>query len=94
MNRNMFGRIELAWPVTDLVLRQRIIDECLVAYMHDTQDAWDLQADGTYHRVQAAARTRKQGAQAALMLRYGTDVKAEAPGAGRPAKNSRKRKGT
>jgi polyphosphate kinase len=92
MNRNMFGRIELAWPVTDLVLRQRIIDECLVAYMHDTQDAWDLQADGTYQRVQPAARNRKQGAQAALMLRYGTGVKALAPVASGPAKKSKKHK--
>jgi polyphosphate kinase len=92
MNRNMFGRIELAWPVTDLALRQRIIDECLVAYMHDTQDAWDLQADGTYQRVQPAARSRKQGAQAALMLRYGTGFKALAPVASGPAKKSRKTK--
>jgi polyphosphate kinase len=94
MNRNMFGRIELAWPVTDLVLRQRIIDECLVAYMHDTQDAWDLQADGTYQRVQPTTRSRKQGAQAALMLRYGTDVKAVASSASEPSKNNRKLKGT
>jgi polyphosphate kinase len=74
MNRNMFGRIELAWPVTDPVLRQRIIDECLVAYMHDTSNAWDLQADGTYQRVQPPAHGRKEGAQAALMVRYGTQA--------------------
>ena len=74
MNRNMFGRIELAWPVTDPVLRQRIIDECLVAYMHDTSNAWDLQADGTYQRVQPPAHGRKEGAQAALMARYGTQA--------------------
>ena len=92
MNRNMFGRIELAWPVTDLVLRQRIIDECLVAYMHDTQDAWDLQADGTYKRVQPAARSSMRGAQAALMLRYGTDFKAPTA-AVEATQNSRKRKG-
>ena len=73
-------------------LRQRIIDECLVAYMHDTQDAWDLQADGSYQRVQPAARSRQQGAQAALMLRYGMGVKALAPIASDPAQKSRKRK--
>ena len=94
MNRNMFGRIELAWPVTDLALRQRIIDECLVAYMHDTQDAWDLQADGTYQRVQPAARSRKQGAQSALMLRYGTGVKAPAPAARSTSQLPKKRKST
>jgi len=77
MNRNMFGRIELAWPVTDPVLRQRIIDECLVAYMHDTQDAWELQANGTYKRLSALARGRKAGAQAALMERYSAEVPSE-----------------
>ncbi|MEY3125151.1 MAG: hypothetical protein RLZZ573_1671, partial [Pseudomonadota bacterium] len=48
MNRNMVRRIELAWPVTDPVQRQRIVDECLVAYLHDSADAWDMGADGTY----------------------------------------------
>jgi hypothetical protein len=30
MGRNMFGRVEVAWPVRHPVLRQRVIDECLV----------------------------------------------------------------
>jgi polyphosphate kinase len=48
MGRNMFGRIEIAWPVPDRALRQRIIDECLVPYLLDTKDAWLLRSDGTY----------------------------------------------
>jgi polyphosphate kinase len=71
MNRNMFGRIELAWPVTDAALRQRLIDECLVAYLHDTRDAWQLQPDGRYEPVKPNVRGRRQSAQAALMARYG-----------------------
>ena len=70
MNRNMLRRIELTWPVNDPHLRQRIIDECLVAYLHDDRDAWDLQADGTYQRVQGACEPKGHGAQAALMERY------------------------
>lgn len=70
MNRNMLRRVELAWSVTDPALRQRIIDECLVAYLHDGVDAWDLQPDGTYLRVQAAEPGPQHGAQAALMARY------------------------
>ena len=89
MNRNMFGRIELAWQVTDPVLRQRIIDECLVAYMHDTSNAWDLQADGTYQRVKPPAHGRKEGAQAALMVRYGTQAIGSVSKAGKPASKSR-----
>ena len=71
MNRNMVRRIELAWPVTDPVQRQRIVDECLVAYLHDSADAWDMGADGTYTHVQSKGVTPVQGAQAALMERYG-----------------------
>ena len=70
MNRNMLRRVELAWPVTDPVLRQRIIDECLVAYLHDGVDAWDLQPDGTYALVNPADPMQRLGAQAALMARY------------------------
>jgi polyphosphate kinase len=72
MNRNMLRRIELAWPVTDPVIRQRIIDECLVAYLHDKVDAWDLQANGTYMRVNSQPLL---GAQAALMRRYTSAVR-------------------
>ncbi len=70
MNRNMMRRVELAWPVTDPVQRQRIVDECLVAYLHDGVDAWDLLADGTYARVQPPNPAMAHGAQAALAARY------------------------
>lgn len=70
MNRNMVRRVELAWPVTDPDQRQRIIDECLVAYLHDSVDAWDLCANGTYARVLAVGNKAAHSAQAALMTRY------------------------
>ena len=70
MNRNMVRRVEIAWPVTDPVQRQRIVDECLVAYLHDAVDAWDLGADGKYLRVPVDSRVPQHGAQAALMGRY------------------------
>lgn len=70
MNRNMLRRVELAWPVLDPRLRQRIVDECLVASLHDQRDAWDLQPDGRYRRVKGAQEPHGDGAQAALMHRY------------------------
>jgi len=70
MNRNMLRRIEIAWPVTDPVLRQRIVDECLVAYLHDDTDAWELRADGGYDPVRDSPGSRGLGAQHALMARY------------------------
>ncbi|MEH3086785.1 MAG: polyphosphate kinase 1 [Xylophilus ampelinus] len=69
MHRNMSRRIEVAWPVTDPALRQRIIDECLVAYLLDDRDAWDLEPDGRYRR--RGDPVHGHGAQAALMGRYG-----------------------
>lgn len=69
MSRNMTRRIELTWPVTDPVLRRRIIHECLLAYLSDTRNAWTLEADGKYHRVEQLGR-KVQSAQAMLMARY------------------------
>ena len=74
MSRNMTRRIEVAWPVQDPVLRQRIIDECLIAYLHDRRDAWDLSSDGQYHRV--GLTSPGPGAQQALMQRYSGEAAA------------------
>ncbi len=68
MNRNMVRRIEVAWPVNDLVLRQRVIDECLVPYLLDGRDAWIQQSDGRYQRVDQ--EDDGHSAQKALMDRY------------------------
>ena len=66
MGRNMFRRIEIAWPVRDAALRQRVIDECLVPYLHDQRDAWTLSASGSFTRVADTGVS----AQAALTDRY------------------------
>jgi len=70
MNRNMMRRIELAWPVLDKSLRQKIIDECLVAYLYDNTDAWDLQVDGRYIQKHLEPRQTPLSAQSELMNRY------------------------
>jgi len=66
MGRNMFRRIEVAWPIRDAALRQRVIDECLVPYLHDERDAWTLSPDGSYQRV----GTDGPSAQQALLDRF------------------------
>ena len=68
MNRNMMRRIEVAWPVEDPSLRQRIVDECLTAYLLDQSDAWIMDADGRY--CPAPRSRRKLSAQLALADRY------------------------
>jgi polyphosphate kinase len=65
MSRNMFRRIEIAWPVREPALRQRLIDECLVPYLLDGKDAWLQQSDGSYVPV----GLKGASAQQALMVR-------------------------
>lgn len=74
MNRNMLRRVEIAWPVNDPDLRQRIIDECLVGYLCDDQDAWALDPEGVYRHVPRLG-AQAHGVQQALMDRYGGSVK-------------------
>ncbi len=66
MNRNMRNRVEVAWPVRDPALRQRVIDECLVPYLHDACDSWKLGPDGNY----TAADGLGPSAQRELMRRH------------------------
>ena len=56
----MFGRIELAWPVRDAGQRQRVIDECLVPYLHDRRDAWTMDSSGSYKRLAAEGASAQQ----------------------------------
>jgi polyphosphate kinase len=64
MGRNMFGRIEVAWPVREAALRRRVIDECLVPYLHDRRDGWALQPDGSYRRIDTEGPSAQQGLMA------------------------------
>jgi polyphosphate kinase len=66
MGRNMFGRVEVGWPVRDPALRQRVIDECLVPYLLDSEDAWCMRGDGSYERVAGGGAS----AQQSLVRRY------------------------
>jgi polyphosphate kinase len=62
----MFRRVEIAWPVRDPAMRQRVIDEALVPYLHDGTDAWALEGSGRYQRVAGGGPS----AQQALMQRF------------------------
>jgi polyphosphate kinase len=48
MGRNLFRRIEVAWPVLDAKLKRRVLDEGLRPYLEDTAEAWALAPDGGY----------------------------------------------
>ncbi|RAL20142.1 polyphosphate kinase 1 [Lujinxingia litoralis] len=51
MQRNMFRRIEVAFPIEDEALRARVIEEGLDVHFRDTANAWDLGPEGDYRRV-------------------------------------------
>ncbi len=61
MDRNLYRRIEVAFPVEDPAFRRRVIEE-LELYLHDDTEGWTLGADGSYVRpsggVGGCAQTR------------------------------------
>lgn len=67
MDRNFFRRIEVAFPVLDKDLKQRIIQEGLLIYLKDNTHAWILREDGTY--VRCRPRGRKPRIAQDMLLR-------------------------
>jgi len=69
MGRNMFRRIEVAFPVVDAELKRRVIDEGLDVYLADNCDAWELGANGEWTKRKPRARERALSAQHELLKR-------------------------
>jgi polyphosphate kinase len=59
MERNFFRRIEVAFPVLDVKLKKRVIDEGLKTYLADNIQAWEMHSDGHYERVKATRGARR-----------------------------------
>jgi polyphosphate kinase len=72
MTRNLFRRIEVAFPVLDKALKRRVIEEGLNPYLKDNSNAWELDADGRYLRRKARGKQLGFSAQRYLMQRLGT----------------------
>ena len=60
MPRNFFRRVELAWPVLDPALCDRIEREILATCLADDTHAWLLQRNGTYRRRKPTRGVRSQ----------------------------------
>jgi polyphosphate kinase len=58
MPRNLYDRVEVMFPVNDELLRQRIRQEILEAYLADNLKARVLQSDGGYVRARTLQRRR------------------------------------
>ncbi len=63
MPRNFIRRVELGFPIEDPVLRDEIINEVLPRFVNDRVKARELQADGTYVRLQSPEGQPRSQAQ-------------------------------
>jgi polyphosphate kinase len=71
MSRNLFRRIEVAFPVLDKALKRRVIAEGLNPYLKDNSNAWELASDGRYQRRKARGKQAEFSAQRYLMQQLG-----------------------
>lgn len=51
MERNLYNRVEVAFPIEDEKLFQRVYEEGLINYLNDTTDAWELDNMGKWTKV-------------------------------------------
>ncbi|MBK5937257.1 polyphosphate kinase 1 [Halorhodospira halophila] len=74
MDRNFFRRVETAFPIDDREARGRIGKD-LAYYLADTQQAWLLQADGSYVRARPEGDEETPfSAQQALLAHLAEDA--------------------
>src|SRR3546814_20553320 len=52
LERNLLRRVEVCFPIIDPELAARAKGEALDNYLADNLNAWELRADGSYHKLQ------------------------------------------
>ncbi len=72
MERNVFKRIELAFPILDKKIKRRVIHEGLRVYLSDNQQTWEMNGEGGYtRRKPSSSRVKPRSAQINLMQLLG-----------------------
>ena len=69
MERNLYKRVEICFPVEDKRLLARVVEESLHNYLSDNTQAWVLNSDGSYKRLTPGAH-KQRSAQQALLEEY------------------------
>ena len=69
MDRNLLRRVEVAFPVREPKLRDRVIAEAITVHLGDNADAWLMDTDGQYQRSAQRGRRRGYHSQRELMRR-------------------------
>jgi polyphosphate kinase len=67
MGRNLFRRIEVAFPLRDPAVARRVVAEGLACYLSDNCDAWQLHPDGEWRKVRPRKGTQARSAQRELL---------------------------
>lgn len=67
MDRNLFSRVEVCFPIDNGHLRRRIIQQGLQNYLDDNQQAWELDQQGVWNRVQLKEGQEPHMAQSILL---------------------------
>ena len=66
MGRNLFRRIEIAFPILNAKVKRRVIRESLRPFLVDNSQAWEMLSDGRYRR-KVARGGKIRAAQATLL---------------------------
>lgn len=67
MDRNLFHRVEVAFPIEDKKLFKQIYQDGLINYLHDNTQAWTLDGNGVWQQLQLAADETPHIAQEHLL---------------------------
>ena len=67
MDRNLFHRVEVAFPIEDKKLFKQIYQDGLINYLHDNTQAWTLDGNGVWQQLQPAADETPHIAQEHLL---------------------------
>ncbi len=67
MDRNLYRRVEVAFPVRDRALKSRVFDEAIAVHWRDNGSAWEMSSDGRYTRVKARRGSSPFVSQAMLL---------------------------
>lgn len=68
MDRNLFRRVEVAFPIRERKLKRRVIAEGLSVFLGDNQSAWLMHSDGHYRRRRSGKTVRN--AQLGLLAKF------------------------
>ncbi len=90
MTRNLAQRVELCFPILDEKLRKRVIQDGLKPYLAENKQAWCLQSDGQYRRVDSQ-QDAPERAHDVLLARLSEQFPVMKGKKGKPKKGDKKR---